>query len=230
MTAPAKRRSRDPAATREAILEASGHLLAKDGPEGISLSEVAHLAGVNRGTAYQHFETRENLIQATTAWVSDKLFRAAFGDPATIGERRVEEVDTQDLTDRVSQFAMENPELCRVWLMQLLASPDPSGDMFWREYQGSLDRFARTDMAVPGVDSEAMAVLTLAGMFLWPVWARAKGGDEAGRAAQARRIANETLRLSMYGSMRAERFPEIAARLHKLAKVPAAEPADGLQP
>ena len=107
------RRARDPAATREAILAASGHLLAKDGPEGVSLSQVAHLAGVNRGTAYQHFETREKLIQATTDWVSDKLFRAAFGDPATIGERRVEEVDTQDLTDRVSQFAMAYPELCR---------------------------------------------------------------------------------------------------------------------
>lgn len=224
-----KRRARDPAATREAILEASGHLLAKDGPEGISLSQVAHLAGVNRGTAYQHFETRENLIQATTDWVADKLFRAAFGDPATIGERRVEEVDTQDLTDRVSLFAMENPELCRVWLMQLLASPDPSGDMFWREYQGSLDRFARTEMAVPGVDSEALSVLILAGIFLWPVWARAKSEDGAGRAAQARRIANECLRMSMYGSMRADRFPDVAARLREGAKERGVDAAEDAQ-
>lgn len=213
MTAPARRRVRDPIATRAAILEAAGQLLAKDGPEGISLSAVAHLAGVNRGTAYQHFETRENLIQATTDWVADKLFRAAFGDPDTIGERRVEEVDTQALTDRVSQYAMENPELCRVWLMQLLASPDPSADLFWREYQGSLERFANTDLAVPGVDSEVLAVLMLAGAFLWPVWARAKGGDTADQAAQAKRIANESLRLSMYGSMRPDRFPEVAARL-----------------
>ncbi len=224
-----KRRARDPAATREAILEASGHLLAKDGPEGISLSQVAHLAGVNRGTAYQHFETRENLIQATTDWVADKLFRAAFGDPATIGERRVEEVDTQDLTDRVSLFAMENPELCRVWLMQLLASPDPSGDMFWREYQGSLDRFARTEMAVPGVDSEALSVLILAGIFLWPVWARAKSEDGAGRAAHARRIANECLRMSMYGSMRADRFPDVAARLREGAKERGVDAAEDAQ-
>jgi AcrR family transcriptional regulator len=220
MAGATQRRTRDPAATRAAILEASGHLLAKDGPEGISLSEVAHLAGVNRGTAYQHFATREKLIQATTDWVADRLFRAAFGDPATIGERRVEEVDTQDLTDRISQFAMDNPELCRIWLMQLLASPDPSADLFWREYQGSLERFARTELAVPGVDSEVLSVLTLAGMFLWPVWARAKGGDAAGQAAQARRIADECLRLSMYGSMRPDCFPDVAARLQGLAKVP----------
>src|SRR6201987_6486912 len=83
-----KRRTRDPEGTREAILEAARTRLAADGPEGRSLSEVAHLAGVNRGTAYQHFETREKLIKATAQWVSDKLFRAVFGDPETIGERR----------------------------------------------------------------------------------------------------------------------------------------------
>src|SRR3954469_16482596 len=110
MTETRKRRSRDPVETRAAILRAARTLLAKDGPEGISLSEVAHLAGVNRGTAYQHFETREKLIEATVAWASDKLFRAAFGDPETIGERRVEDVDISAMTERLTAFAMENHE------------------------------------------------------------------------------------------------------------------------
>lgn len=213
-----RRRPRDPVATREAILEAARTLLAKDGPEGISLSEVAHLAGVNRGTAYQHFETREKLIKATADWVSEKLFRAVFGDPATIGERRVEEVDVADLSDRLANFAMENPELCRVWLMQVLASPDPGEDPFWREYCGSLRRFAATDMAVENVDAEALAVMNLAGAFLWPVWARSQGIDAQGRALLARRFADESLRISLYGSMRAEVFPQIAERLKKNKK------------
>ncbi len=212
-----KRRARDPAATREAILEAASHLLAKDGPEGISLSEVAHLAGVNRGTAYQHFETREKLIQATADWAADRLFRAAFGDPETVGERRVEEVDTADLSERLAVFAVENPELCRVWLIQLLASPDPGADLFWREYQGSLERYARTDLAAPGIDSEVFAVLMLAGTFLWPIWAGARtrnGPDsEEEQASLARRFSRETLRLCMYGSMRPEKFPQVAAQL-----------------
>ena len=125
MTVKPQRRSRDPVATREAILEAARPLLAKDGPEGISLSEVAKLAGVNRGTAYQHFETREKLIEATTASVSDTMFRAVFGDPETIGERQVEEVDMVEVTDRLVSFAMDNPELCRIWLLQVLSLPDP---------------------------------------------------------------------------------------------------------
>lgn len=208
-----KRRPRDPAATREAILAAARTLLAKDGPEGLSLSEVAHHAGVNRGTAYQHFETREKLIKATADWVSDKLFRATFGDPETVGERRVEEVDVADMTERLSAFAMENPELCRVWLLQVLASPDPQQDPFYREYVGSLERFAQSDMAVPGVDAEVLSVMNLAGVFLWPVWARAHAEDERTRASLASRFARECLRLSLFGSMRTDAYPDLAARL-----------------
>lgn len=213
MATKAKRRPRDPEATREAILEAASTLIARAGAEAVSLSEVAHLAGVNRGTAYQHFETREKLLRATVEWVSDNMFRAVFGDPETIGERRVEEVDAADMTERLARFAMDNPELCRIWLLQVLASSDPSADPFWREYLGSLERFAASDMARPGVDAEALAVMNLSGAFLWPVWARAHAEDERGRAELAKRFADECLRLSLYGSMRAEAYPGIAARL-----------------
>ena len=188
-------------------------LLSKHGPEAISLSEVAKRAGVNRGTAYQHFATRENLIKATADWVSDKLFRAVFGDPATIGTRRVEEVDPAGLTDRLADFAMDNPELCRIWLLQLLSSPDPMSDPFWGEYQGSIARFAETDLAEDGIDSEVLSVIMLSSAFLWPVWARSHARDEAGRRDLAYRFAQECLRLCMYGSLRSERFPDVARRI-----------------
>lgn len=208
-----KRRSRDPAATREAILEAARSCLSSDGPEGLSLSDVARLAGVNRGTAYQHFETREKLITATAEWVSDKMFRSVFGDPETIGERRVEFVDMRDMTDRLATFAMDNPELCRVWLLQVLSSPDPTSDPFWREYQESFVRFSKTELAEKNVDCEVLSVITLAGTFLWPVWARARAEKSGDTAALARRFADEVLRLSMYGSLNSAHFPEIAERL-----------------
>lgn len=207
------RRPRDPEATREAILEAAGTLLAKNGPEGLSLAEVAQLAGVNRGTAYQHFATRENLIQVTVEWVSSKMFRAVFGDPVTVGERRVDEVDIADLADRLAAFAMENSELCRVWLLQLLASPDPTGDPFWREFSSSLARFAKTELAQDNIDTEALSVMMISGTFLWPVWARSHARDEAERRNLARRFVQEMLRLCMYGSVRPEKYPNVARRL-----------------
>lgn len=213
MEARTKRRARDPVATREAILEAAMTLLAKDGPEAVSLSAVAHLAGVNRGTAYQHFETREKLVEAAITWVSDKMFRAVFGDPETLGERRVEHIDVAELTDRLCGFAMENPEICRVWLQQVLAAPDPSQDPFWREYCGSLGRFASTKLAQPGIDPEVMAVVNLAGVFFWPIFARGHSADEAERNELTRRFSHEILRLSLYGSMRADAYPEVVARV-----------------
>src|SRR3954454_19269489 len=87
------RRRRDPDGTRIAILEAAGTLLAKDGPEGLSVSQVAQLAGVNRGTAYQHFQTREQLVEATTGWVSEQLCESVFGDHPTRGP--IELIDPQ---------------------------------------------------------------------------------------------------------------------------------------
>ncbi|MFN4135092.1 MAG: TetR/AcrR family transcriptional regulator [Novosphingobium meiothermophilum] len=216
--APRLRRPRDPGATRIVILEAACSLLAKDGPSGISLSEVALLAGVNRGTAYQHFETRERLIEATIAYVSDKLYRAVLGDPDAPGERQIEQVDMHAVTRNLARFAMDNPELCRVWLLQILSARDPSQDVFWREYAGSIARFARTEMAQPGIDVEVFSIITLAGHVLWPVWARAHGADEADAAppdydALADRFAREMLRLSLHGTVRPECVPPDIARV-----------------
>jgi AcrR family transcriptional regulator len=208
-----KRRPRDPVATRAVILEAACTLLARDGPEGVSLSEVALLAGVNRGTAYQHFETREKLIEESLAYVSDKLYRAVLGDPDQPGERQVERVDMYQVTEDLSRFAMDNPELCRVWLLQILSAPDPSSDPFWREYAGSIGRFAETELAQPGIDVEVFSILTLAGHFLWPVWARSHSHGDNERAKLAHRFAREMLRLSLHGTLRPEKVPEVAARL-----------------
>lgn len=208
-----KRRPRNPESTREAILRAARSRFAQDGPEGLSLSEVARLAGVNRGTAYQHFKTRDQLVKATAEWVSDKLFRAVFGDPKAIGERPVGAIDVAALIDQLANFAMDNPELSRAWLLQVLSSEDPADDIFWREYQGSTERFAKTDLAQHNVDSEVLSVIILAGAFLWPVWARAKAKTDKDLRDLAYRFSQECLRISMYGNLRSEHYPQIAARL-----------------
>lgn len=208
-----KRRARDPQATRADILEAALSLLAKDGPEAISLSAVAVLAGVNRGTAYQHFETRENLVAATLEEVSQRMFRAVFGDPEVIGERDVEKVDMVETTERLANFAMQNSDLCRIWMLQLLAMPDPSSDPFWREYAGSIGRFAQTPLAEPGIDVDAWSIISLAGNFLWPIWARSHSQSEEERQALASRFTREMLRLSLHGTLVEAQSATVVARL-----------------
>jgi AcrR family transcriptional regulator len=208
-------RKRDPQGTREAILEAAREVLAQDGKEGLSVAQVAQLAGVNRGTAYQHFQTRDQLIEATAAWVSDKLYEAVFGEQG-IGENEpAENINIESVNEHLTEFAMENPALGRVWLFEVLSSRRPASDLFWRQYESKLEEFAKTEFAQPNIDVEVLAVLILAGSFIWPVWARSHARTAKERQRMARRFSREILRLCMHGSLRPEKYAELDARLRK---------------
>jgi AcrR family transcriptional regulator len=217
-----QRRPQDPQRTRAAILEAAGTLLAKDGPEGLSVSQVAQAAGVNRGTAYQHFQTREQLLEATTAWVSERLRRAVFGEQWSTDLSTMPS-EPQGIADRMAEFAMENPELGRAWLFEVLSSGQPASDPFWNQYRTLFEKFAQSDRAQPGIDVDVHAVIMLIGTFLWPVFVRSQARSARERQELARRYTSEMLRLSMSGTMRPEKFPELVAKLRK----PAAERKSG---
>ncbi len=212
------RRARNPDGTREAILEAAREVLAQDGKEGLSVSLVARRAGVNRGTAYQHFQTREQLIEATTQWVSDKLFHAVYGDHAEVRGESADSIGIKLVTEHLADFAMENPELGRAWLFELLSSRRPASDRFWQGYESSFEQLAKTEYAQPGIDTEVVSVLTLAGMFLWPVWARAHTRNAKERQQMAKRFSREVLRMSLHGTLRPEKFPELDMRVKKERK------------
>jgi AcrR family transcriptional regulator len=217
LAAPKKRvrGTRNPVGTREAILEAAREVLAQDGQEGLSVSQVARRAGVNRGTAYQHFQTREQLIEATAEWVSEKLFHAVYGNLVDLAGQTADSVGIRRVTEHLADFAMENPELGRAWLFELLSSRRPASDRFWREYESSFEELAKTEYAQPGIDTEVVSVLTLAGMFLWPVWARAHTRNAKERQQMAKRFSREILRLSLHGTLRPEKFPELDMRMDK---------------
>lgn len=200
-----RKRRRDPERTREAIMEVAGKLMAKDGPEGLSVSEVAQLAGVNRGTAYHHYQTREQLVKATTEWVSKKLCAEVFGDDNA--ENNVP-LEPQMVINRLSRFAMENPEFGRAWLFEVLSSSQPASDPFWNRFRTNIDNFVNSEYALPDVDGEVHAVLMLVGVFLWPVWARSHAQTESERLQMAQRFSNEVMRLNLNGTMRKDKFLE----------------------
>ncbi|MDD9943862.1 MAG: TetR/AcrR family transcriptional regulator [Myxococcales bacterium] len=206
-------RRRDPERTREAILEAAREVLAQDGKEGLSVAQVAQRAGVNRGTAYQHFETREDLIDATAAWVSDKLYEAVFGDPATSDDQGVERIDIEAVNRHIVDFAMDNPALGRIWLFQVLSSGRRASDAFWRQYESNFKRFAETELAQPNMDVEVLSLLFIAGAFIWPAWARSSARTAKQRRELAERFSREILRLSLHGTLRPEKYPDLDARV-----------------
>ncbi|WP_372748516.1 TetR/AcrR family transcriptional regulator [Litorivivens sp.] len=211
-TRKARKSKRDPQLTREAILEVAGKLLAKDGPEGLSVSQVAQLAGVNRGTAYHHFPTRETLIDETKAWVSRKLMREVFGDVDENGvDAEVQTRRPREVIEKLANFAMENPEFGRVWLYEVLSSNQAASDPFWARYRQSIDDFVESDYAQPDIDAEVHAVILLVGVFLWPVWANAHSSSANSKKKMAQRFTDEMLRLSLHGTLLKEKFPELLA-------------------
>lgn len=92
-----------------------------------------------------------------------------------------------------------------------MSSQRPANDRFWREYESSFEELAKTDYARPDIDTEVVSVLMLAGMFIWPVWARAHARNAEERRQMTARLTREVLRLSLYGTLRPEKFPALEA-------------------
>ena len=71
-------RERQKADTRALILEAVERLLKDRGLSELSLATVAREAGITERTVYRHFETREQLLEATWAAVNDSIGMKEF--------------------------------------------------------------------------------------------------------------------------------------------------------
>lgn len=206
-----KRDNTDPEATRREILQAALEVLAKDGPESLSVSEVARRAGVNRGTAYQHFPTREDLAHATATWVSERMYEEFFGDFERVAEEN-EFYPPALAQERLSKFAMENPELSRAWLFDVMTSRGEVTDRFWNEYVLRLQEFIDQGHGRKDVDVEVWAFITLVSSMMWPIWAEAHTRGKRSQDRMRQRFSDELLRLAMYGALVPEHHPDLQER------------------
>jgi len=222
-----QRRKRDPEFTRIAILEAAKTILARDGAEGLSVSGVAKLAGVNRGTAYQHFQVKEDLIRETLDWVSHQLLEAVFegGDQGGDPPEGLLQPDLAHMPEvinsmaafnlRLAEYAIENPDIGRIWLFDVLSRENPQEDVFYKRFAQALQTLAESNASLDDLDVEVLAVLMLTGYFLWPVWVRAHVRGKKARKRMAERFAGEVLRLSMHGVLRADSHALMKAYLKR---------------
>jgi len=65
--------------TRERLLAAAIELMAEGGEAGVTLAGAAERAGVTRGTAYHHFESRDALVGEMLASLEKQLLRLSDG-------------------------------------------------------------------------------------------------------------------------------------------------------
>jgi AcrR family transcriptional regulator len=84
---------------RSQILEGAARVFAEDGYEGASMARIAAVAGVSKGTLYNHFESKADLFSRYVEGTCERNLRQMFsleaerGDPEAmlraIGERMV---------------------------------------------------------------------------------------------------------------------------------------------
>jgi AcrR family transcriptional regulator len=173
-------------------------MMSEHGPAGLTLSDVARRAGVNRGTAYQHFATRDEVVAA----VLDNTFGSAKAtlDPggATTLEKHI---------DQTVQYFVDHPEVVRLSLFRLLDGiPNPREDL-WSDYLGRLRDLVGDGQ--PGVDADMLAVI-----LLWSM--RVQTGAE--RPANTSRYLRELKRLLLFGVVRPEHHPDLARAVRGTVK------------
>lgn len=150
-----QRRNKGFEETHQEMIETAVRLISEKGVEALSVSALAREMGVNRTTVYYHFETREALIAAVKTWSSEQLARA-FGPIGSQAER----------TDYITRFVLENPELIKLWIEEVLSPGDmrdsyPQWDALVKGTQRSLE-------AAGGGDAEVFCVILLTSAFIGP--------------------------------------------------------------
>src|SRR5262245_39397387 len=129
-TPPRARRS-DFQRTRERIVAAARREIGERGPESLTVSGVAHAAGINRTTAYQHFRTRDELVHAVSEELVAEL-RAFLASQRPMVEH----------IDAIAGYFLDHPEVARLALYWLLTdSPAPRAgiELFRQEMRAAVE-------------------------------------------------------------------------------------------
>lgn len=187
--------------SRQRLLAAARLILAERGPEALTVSEVAHRAGLNRTTAYQHFRTRDALTSAVMAELATEMV-GMFTDPETM---------LGQLDPLVLHF-VEHPEIARLALHQILAESSlPKGAL--SGYLRQFRKIAQGRKAKPGVDAEMLSFLLICVGVLWPLVARAQYESTRAARSATQRLTRELKRLLLHGALRPESWPDLAASI-----------------
>jgi len=105
-------------ATVEVILEATAHILARDGYEALTTNAVAARAGVSIGSVYQYFPSKEALVGELVDRDCERM-DALFGDVFLRAQGLPPPELARALVGAVYRAKVENPALARVLREQI---------------------------------------------------------------------------------------------------------------
>lgn len=104
--------------TVDAILEATAHILVRDGYEGLSTNRVAERAGVSIGSLYQYFPGKESLVGELLDRYSDEIHNMVVSMIAELGNTSPVEC-TRILVTAMIDVKLRSPRLAKVLREQI---------------------------------------------------------------------------------------------------------------
>jgi AcrR family transcriptional regulator len=144
--------------THQQMIEAAIRLIAEKGVDALSLAELARELNLNRTTLYYHFKNREQLITEVKQWASRQL---------TVGLDF--ELSQQERIEHITRFVLENSELIRLWIDDLLSGADirqcyPA----WDEFVAKIRDSWLSPRDKPAPDAEVFCLNLLVSAFIAP--------------------------------------------------------------
>jgi AcrR family transcriptional regulator len=195
----AKRREEKKQATREALIEAAVRVIGEKGFEGATVEEIATRAGTGKGTFYNYFEAKEDVVVAFMAGLEERTLPAV--------KRYAEmEAPLEEILDRFAwhwiQVKKDYKDFLRVFLARMIA-PGSTIFRYVVEMQvaidatldGLFDRLEARGLVREGLDREMLRLnFKTAHLGLTVLWAI---GEPSGKTA--RRVVKEQMRMFAKG-------------------------------
>lgn len=103
------------AQTRQRLLDAAFHVLAREGLTGASIEMIVAQAGFTRGAFYSNFETKEELFRAVVASEMRKRLVAVGEAVGHLQQTEVPDPITAEFIGEVLQAAIVDPKTEREW-------------------------------------------------------------------------------------------------------------------
>jgi AcrR family transcriptional regulator len=142
-------------ASCNAILTATGQIIAEKGVDGFTISEIAQRAKINRALIYHYFRNRDNLVFEAINFVFSRY------------EPFEPEAGAEGL-ERSVRMHIEHPEVSRFFIQMLLkGSPLPALGERMTSAVEALERFKREDPSQAAIDPTFLVIVFVLAQISW---------------------------------------------------------------
>jgi AcrR family transcriptional regulator len=171
--------------THRELIETAVRLISQKGAGALSNAAVARALGINRTTVYYHFASREALLRAVKVWSAEQIGLAFRRD-----------APQQERIDSITRFVLENPELIKLWIEELLSPGDIRQSYpFWDALVEGIEASARGRRGREALDAEVYSVMLLTSAIVGPRVFRHRVAPRASVESIVERFRKERQRL-----------------------------------